>query len=296
MLVLVNGISGNIGHAVGQALLRRGHQVRGLGRSPENIDPALKDRLESFVQAANWYDCAAHDRAFAGVDAFVNAAASHGFLLLDHALLLLRAAERAGVKIFVASAWNYDWTKTPLGYMESYDPLIMFKQQAELTSTIKPIFVFTGVLAEFWFGVPARGWFGNPEVPAWNPKQGTALYFGDGKTRHQFTTFRDAAEYTTDLLLRPEADQGGCFQVMSFGADVWQMQATYRKVTGQEVALQCAGSIEEMRGMALGARAAGQKNEYQKYVGFVDSSHARFLAHGRPGFCIFSLLWRGNGY
>jgi NmrA-like family len=230
------------------------------------VDADIKDHLESFVTAETWYDTAAHDRACTRVQAIVNATAAHPRLILDHSLLLLRAAERAGVKIFVADSWNYNWTKTPLGYHEPYDPLIMFKQQVELTSTIQPIYVFTGVLAPFWFNVPVKGWF-QAENPGFSTKSASCVYFGDGKLRHQFTAFRDAAEYTVDLLLRPDSDKGGCFEVMSFAADVWEMKDAFERVTGREVTMQKAGSMEDIKNIALGGRATGKKNEFQKYMG-----------------------------
>jgi NAD(P)-dependent dehydrogenase (short-subunit alcohol dehydrogenase family) len=287
MLVLINGVTGTIGAAVARALLARGHRVRGLGRSADRLPDALSSQLESFIAATSWYDASAHDLACAGVDAVVNASAALPHLMLDGQLLLLRAAERAGVAVFVAAAWNYNWTKVPLGYHEAYSHLIMFKEQAELSSPIKPIYVFTGVLAEYWFRSGAH--MNNvPASAGWDPAGGRGAYSGDGSLRHQFTTVADAAEYTAELVVAPGAADGGCFEVMSFGADVWEMKDTYERVTGKAMELSRAGDLEAVPDMALAGRRAGEKNKYFDYIGKVYAlPHVKRLANvpGCQGWC-----------
>jgi len=113
MLVLIAGITGSLGQMLAKIALSRGLSVRGLGRSPSNLSPELADKLESFVQSKTYYDIPALEQAVAGVDVIINTYSPTPVLDLDGHLLLLRAAERAGVKVFIASSWSRDWTSKP---------------------------------------------------------------------------------------------------------------------------------------------------------------------------------------
>ena len=99
MLILIAGITGNVGHHAARAGLARGHQIRGLGRSPNKLDQTLAAQLESFVTSTTYYDIPALEKAVRNVDAVVCAYSGIPEMALDGQLLLLRAAERAGVKV-----------------------------------------------------------------------------------------------------------------------------------------------------------------------------------------------------
>ena len=103
MLILIAGITGNIGHHAARYGLEKGHQIRGLARSPDKLDLALRAKLESFVVSKTYYDIPALDKATSGVDAVICAYGGLPELHLDGQLLLFRATERAGVK---ASRWH----------------------------------------------------------------------------------------------------------------------------------------------------------------------------------------------
>lgn len=191
MLILIAGITGRSG-------LDRGHQVRGLGRSPDKLDHGVRSQLESFVVSSTYYDIAALEQAATGVDAVTCAYGGLPELMLDGQLLLLRAAERAGVKVgiflgrqtcptscfpmkfspqatylrflpyrtlissvqrFLAASWNYDWRRIPLRAEEIYDPSKAFHAQYTISSNIKPLQILTGILAEAFFGTPSQGGF-----------------------------------------------------------------------------------------------------------------------------------------
>ena len=93
MLVLVPGITGNLGLHLLDSLSSRGHHVRGLGRSPGKLNDLQKSKLESLVPIKNYYDISALDEACAGVDAITCAYTGSPVMQLDAQLLLLRAAE-----------------------------------------------------------------------------------------------------------------------------------------------------------------------------------------------------------
>jgi putative NADH-flavin reductase len=93
------GITGMCGQPLALAALEKGHQVRGLARNPDKMDKGLLSKLESFVKLQDIYDLAALQRAVDGVDAIVCAYPPHQEVVVEGQLLLLRAAERANVKV-----------------------------------------------------------------------------------------------------------------------------------------------------------------------------------------------------
>ncbi|UPK90532.1 hypothetical protein LCI18_001467 [Fusarium solani-melongenae] len=157
MLVLIAGISGNMGTRLARAATSRGLSVRGLGRDASKVPEDVK--LESFVTSTSYYDIPAIEKAVQGVDSIICAYMSTDVLILDGQLILLRAAERAGVKIFFPASWNNDWTKNKFGDFEHYDTYIAFQHQAALTSPIKPVYIFNGFFESLLFTVFGPGGF-----------------------------------------------------------------------------------------------------------------------------------------
>ena len=98
MLVLIAGITGMVGQPCAHHALAKGHQVRGLGRNLDKLDAALSQKLEGFEKISSVYDIDALDRAVKGVDAIISAYTYLPEVVVEGQLLLLRAAERAGVK------------------------------------------------------------------------------------------------------------------------------------------------------------------------------------------------------
>lgn len=84
--------------------------------------------------SASYYDTPAIEEAVGDVDAVVSAYANVPGLTLGGQLILLRAAERAGIKRYVAISWSYDWMKIRLCKHKSCDEFICFKRHVELSS------------------------------------------------------------------------------------------------------------------------------------------------------------------
>ena len=99
MLVLIYGITGLVGQATARAALRAGHQVRGLARSPDKLPADLREKLEGFVKMTGVDDLVAFEKACVGVDAVVSAPIALPETAVLGQINLLRAAERAGVKV-----------------------------------------------------------------------------------------------------------------------------------------------------------------------------------------------------
>lgn len=268
MLLLIAGATGNIGQELIDALLSRGHRVRALARSPSKLPPHRLAALESFVQSSTYYDIDALDRACNGVDGVICAYSGIPELQLDGQLLLLRAAERANVKKFISASWNYDWRSMQLGWHESYDPYISFCNQVELTSHIRPIYIFCGVLAEVLFSVPGHGDFSPQNHGVWDPKRNVMEIWGTGEEIWRWTTEKDAASFAAAIIERDDVADGGFWSVCSGSNTLIDIGKTYERVTGNSVDFQMKGTVSDLRKTALEARKNGTRNNYWEYIGY----------------------------
>lgn len=248
MLILIAGISGNVGQHAARYALDSGHQVRGLGRTPSKLSTDISSRLESFVESQHYYDITALDRSCAGADAIICAYSGLPELHLDGQLLLLRAAERAGIQRFLAAGWNYDWRKIPFQSEPVYDAAIMFHAQASITSNIKPLHIFSGTLAEVFFGTDGQAGFS----PEWNgvwdskTKPPTMEVWGSGNEVWQFTTEKDAGAWGVEVVTAEGAEKGGFVQLCSFESSLNDLRETYSRVIGRLPQLKRMGSPQEL--------------------------------------------------
>ncbi|KAF2027044.1 NAD(P)-binding protein [Setomelanomma holmii] len=273
MLVLVAGITGNIGRLLAPALIERGHQVRGLGRSPAKLARSSKEQLESFVTNTAYYDITALEKACQGVDAVVCAYKGSPELLLEGQLLLFRTAERAGVKHFVPASFNYDWRTLTLGQQDSYDPYISFYNHLQLVSSpASPhlSFVFTGVLAEVLFGSPGHAYFTTKNHGPWDLENKKMEIWGDQNRKWNWTSEKDVARFVAGLLSLPaEKIKEKEFWNVSSGVDTLsEIARTYGKLRGREVEIVRMGSVEEMREKAFEARKRGKRSAFWEYIGW----------------------------
>ncbi|OAL56099.1 NAD(P)-binding protein [Pyrenochaeta sp. DS3sAY3a] len=267
MLVLVPGITGNLGVHLLDSLASRGHQIRGLGRSTSKLDDSQTSKLESFVQIQNYYDVPALDKACDGVDAIICTYAGTPVMHLDAQLLLLRAAERAGITRFLAASWNCDWRELHLGQHQSYDACISFYQQAKLTSTIRPIYILTGGLTEVYFSVPGHGNFSPAYTGPWDPEKHTIDIWGTGDEKWDLTTERDAAEFSVEIIQRDDAPNGGFWEVHSGAYSPRELSKIYREVRGIDVAYNHRGTLDDLRELSYSLRKQKPYNDYYSFIG-----------------------------
>lgn len=99
MLILVAGITGNIGNKLIEPLHTRGQQIRGLGRNKDKLLGSQLAKLESFHSISTWYEADAIRQALKGVDAVICTYAPHPTLALEAQLLLVRLMEEEGVTV-----------------------------------------------------------------------------------------------------------------------------------------------------------------------------------------------------
>lgn len=266
MLILVAGVTGNLGKHLAEIGLEKGHQIRGFGRSPANLDPKIMERLESFVQCEYYEERVALDKAVSGVDAVICSYASYADAILDAQLSLLRAVERAGVKIYHAHSWNYDWTKLRFGDFEHYDAYLSFRRQAYLSSSIKPIYTFTGILGELALSE-------TPGIRYFTSDRGvkTLNHWGDGNAKFDFTYLGDAARFSIDLIstnASVQAGEGGCFAIHSGEASAKDVVKAYEELYGETVKMKSLGGLHELSSNLANSRATTSPQEYFLHVNY----------------------------
>ncbi|KAI9686692.1 MAG: hypothetical protein M1820_010569 [Bogoriella megaspora] len=268
MLILIAGITGNIGSKCAASAIRREHTVRGLGRNPDKLDESIRSKLEGFVTSSSYYDIPALERAVDGVDAVICAYGPIPELFVDGQLHLLRAAERAGVKRFCADAWNMDWTRMQLGDHEVMDPFICFKQHVSVSSSIKPCYVLTGVFVEVFFSVKGHGHFSPANHGVYDPETKTMDVWGTGEEKYDMTTEEDIGEYTIEIITAQDSEKGGVFRVCSGQYSAKDIQKTYLKVRGVQLGWKQMGSLEDLQKTAISARKENKAPHYWGYIGY----------------------------
>ncbi|OQV03612.1 hypothetical protein CLAIMM_08632 [Cladophialophora immunda] len=263
MLLLIAGISGNLGHQLASAALRRGLLVRGMGRTPDKVDSQVATALESFVRIKNYHDTDAIQRAVTGVDAVVCAYGATPELYLEAQLVLLREAEKAGVKIFHAQSWNFNWHGLTFGDMEYYDANISFYRQVELTSKIRPVYVFSGFFAHRLYLPTGPGSFTLENGRA------TMKYWGDGQARYTWTSMKDCAETSIEILTSDPgvlAGKGGIFCIQSGSHTVSEFAEAYERATGIKVELVRQGDLQDLETRVADMRARYGPSRYFHYL------------------------------
>ncbi|KAH6988215.1 hypothetical protein BKA56DRAFT_477760 [Ilyonectria sp. MPI-CAGE-AT-0026] len=264
MLVLIAGVSGNLGQRLASAALARGLQVRGLGRKPQSLDPELLSSLESFVQSDSYYDIPAIEKAMSGVDSVISAYSSSAVLDLDGNLLLLRAAERAQIKVFVASSWNNDWTNIDFGDFENYDAHIAFEKHAALSSAINPVYFFTGIFADLVYSPYGPGGF---ELSNGKAKMS---YWGNGNdVKYPWSTVEDIAAWTIEVLINGKGVQegkGGFFRFCSGENTVEEFAAIYEKCTETKVEVVNEGRLEDLEAELARDRETKDRAAWFEYL------------------------------
>lgn len=258
MLILIAGITGNIGQHAANYALSLGHQVRGLSRSPNKLDPEIYNKLESFVPSTSWYDVGAVDKACAGVEAVICVYSGTPELHLDGQLFLLRGAERANVKRFLAASHNNDWRKIKIGDVPIYDSVRMFHIQAALSCSIKPLHIFSGTFLDVLFGGEGQGDF-TPDVGGvWDPTKKEMHYWGTGEEEWCFTTEEDGGKWAVELVTSPNADRGGYVSMYSMKLSLLQLKETYERVQKRPVNVINEGSIDDLEKLVESKKAGGK--------------------------------------
>jgi hypothetical protein len=78
-----------------------------------------------------------------------------------------------------------------------------------------------------------------------------------GRGAWHWTTERDAAEFTVEILLRDDVVDGGFRNVCSGVSTLKEIAATYEAVRGARIEIEMKGTVAELREYALEERKRG---------------------------------------
>lgn len=137
--------------------------------------------------------------------------------------------------------------------------MLAFRSHVRTTSTIKPIYAFTGTIPEFLFKVPHS----NPL----DKVNKTMSYFGTGDELWRATSLEDLAAFTIASITEPDAAEGGFYRVESFHCTIRDMARVYGEVHGVEIQLKHLGNVEDAEAMLAGARAVTKPTDWISYIG-----------------------------
>ncbi|RGP74502.1 isoflavone reductase like [Fusarium longipes] len=262
MLILIAGITGMVGQPVAHAAIAQGYSVRGLSRNADKLDEGISSQLESFVTCRDYFDTEAYAKAVQGVDVVIAALPTVPSIVGAGQLALLLEAEKAGVKVFHAASWNFDWTKLNFGDHETYDAYMSFKRLAELSSGLKPVFAFCGAILEYTFINCKK----DGRSPAINAETKTVSYGGTGEVKMSFISADDLAKYTIAAIDDPEIIKRGFYYVESFRYNVLEFADEYGRVRNMDIKKNHVGGQAELQGMLAQARQFISPVESNKYI------------------------------
>ncbi len=140
-----------------------------------------------------------------------------------------------------------------------------------ISSTIKPIYGFTGTILEYALihTERAKGLDGAAR---------RARYVGDGADAHAYIAAADLAAYAVEAVSEPGAAAGGFYRVRGFRASLLELAATYERVRGVALERERLGSARDVDDMLARARACVPPHRHAEYVGL---AYAKYMLDGR---------------
>lgn len=135
-----------------------------------------------------------------------------------------------------------------------------------MSSSIKPIYGFTGVILEYMI-YHAPG--GNPI----NKADKTLSFFGTGDEVTIYCSVEDLSAYTIQAISEPNAAEGGIYNVESFRCSNRELAAMYEEVRGVKLELKCFGSVEDLDKMLEHARATIPRTRFMEYNAMAFGTH-----------------------
>lgn len=147
-----------------------------------------------------------------------------------------------------------------LGDHENYDAFIAFKRTVEISSTIRPIYGFTGGILEY-------GWCHNLSFRPVDTDEHAVSYFGDGNVEIIWITVENLAQYSVAAVTDANAAQGMVYHVESFRASYPEVGRIYGDARGIVVQNRCLGDQKILESMLNEARETTPANNWEKYIG-----------------------------
>lgn len=226
-MILIVGATGVLGRATARRLLKAGHQVRAMTRTPEKAEEL--GQLGAEVVRGDLRDMASLRRACEGVDKVLAAAhsifgrGSAASKYVDDAghKQLIDAAKEAGVQHFVYTSGNGASSDSPMPFMRFKHRVEQYLQASGLSYTILQPTAFMDWHAHVFIGQPVI-------------EKGKVTLFGKGDNPRNFVAADDVAQFAVIGLTDPTA----AGQIIEIGGpENWtnnQVVAFYEELAGRK--------------------------------------------------------------
>jgi uncharacterized protein YbjT (DUF2867 family) len=190
-------------------------------------------------------------QAVEGVSVVVSALQGGPDIVVHGQANLLKAAQDAGVKKFIASTFSLNLFNVPYGEHEFLDSRKKFAERLE-KSGMPYVHILNGCFTETFWGF--LGVF---------KKQGPVLqYYGDGTEKFDVTTFDDTARYTAEAALDPSIT--GVVEVAGDSITMEEAAEAYRKVKG-DIKTEKLGGLDDLK-MQIRRRQNADRTNYASYI------------------------------
>jgi len=263
--ILVAGGTGNLGHRIIEALLRRGAIVRAIVRAES--DPAKVAELASLgaeIVVVDMADVAALTRACAGMAGVVSAVAGLREVIVDGQSALLAAAVAAGVPRFIPSDFSSDYNQQATGENRNFDLRREFRARLD-QAPIAATSILNGAFAELLtYGIPLLDF-----------KQQQVGYWEDADCKIDFTTMDDTAAFTAAAALAGQAPR--LLRIASFQLSPNELAATAAAAGRGKFNVVRLGSRADLAALIAQARAANPAGEQQLYADWQQLQYVRSM-------------------
>ena len=141
-----------------------------------------------------------------------------------------------------------------------------FAHHVEVSSTIKPIYMFTGAIAEYYFKRSREDW---------DPDTKTFSFYGPSTFPTRYTTTGEIGEYVLEAIMTPNAADGGFIRVQSFEASPEDIVKAYNSARGGQptAKLHCLGSVKDAEDKLNQGRAKYGKGACYKFIRYIYQYH-----------------------
>lgn len=223
--ILVTGITGRQGGAVGRELLRRGYAVRGLTRNPQSDRALALAELGVDLHRGDFDDAASLDAALAGAGGIfaVTDFWEHGYEReIMHGRNLVDAAVRNGTPFFVFSSVASADKSTSIPHFDSKWEIEKYLRDSGLSrAVIRPVSFM-------------ENWSLDDE----SVRTGRLVTAGDPARRHQYISVDDIALFVADAFDAPDAWNGTALDVAADEISLAGIAAILTEITGHAVGVE----------------------------------------------------------
>ena len=188
------------------------------------------------VVAVDYNSVADLTSACRGAACVVSALSGLRPVIVEAQARLLAAAVAAGVPRFIPSDYSADFTHLPAGSNRNFDLRREFQRRLD-AAPIRATSILNGMFMDLLTG----------QAPLIQPGIHRIIYWGDADQPLDFTTMRDAANYTAAAALDPTTPR--YLRVAGETASVRGLQADASAATGRPFKLFRVGSLGLLQGM-----------------------------------------------